>query len=303
VRAVFSLAVGTDLVVAAPTFLDMTFVGLDALPKPGEERFAGGLVRAPGGGGITAVAAARLGLAVALAAPLGEDDAGRFLRERMAREGIAVGERRSRYTPTTVVMPVGGEGAMITVDHGVRAYAAEVAQFEPRIVVATLQVLHTSPDGAARYVVCGDDDAMAYAGRPPKELKGARALFLSPREVLALSGADTLDQGARQLAGDAQTVLVSLGDEGVLAIADGELVEVPPFEAAPAVDRTGTRDLHAAAHAWAEVRGAAPADCVCWAELYAILAARAATPLDGAVSEPTLLAAGAAAGLKAPGSI
>jgi sugar/nucleoside kinase (ribokinase family) len=294
--------VGTDLVVAAPTFLDMTFVGLDALPAPGEERFAGGLVRAPGGGGITAVAAARLGISVALAAPLGEDDGGRFLRERMAREGIAVGERRSRYTPTTVVLPVGGEGAMITVDHGVRAYAAEVAHFEPRIVVATLQVLHTAPPSAARYVVCGDDDAAAYAGRPPKELSGARALFLSPREVIALSGEATLEDGARKLAADAQTVLVSLGDDGVLAVTGGERVEVPAFEAAPAVDRTGTRDLHAAAHAWAEVRGASPEDCIRWAELYATLAARTPTPLDGAVSEPTLLAAGAAAGLKAPGS-
>src|SRR5262249_61241407 len=156
---VCAAAVATDLVVAAPTLLDMTFVGLDALPRPGEERFAGGLVRSPGGGGITAVAAARLGLSVGLAAPLGDDDSGRFLIDALAREGVQVIPRRSRYTPTTVVLPVGGEGAMVTVDHGVRAYAAEVAEFEPRVVVATLQVLHTAPTEAARYVVCGADDA------------------------------------------------------------------------------------------------------------------------------------------------
>ena len=87
----------------------------------------------------------------------------------------------------------------------------------------------------------------------------------------------------------------------MLAITDGELVEDAAFRRHRPSTGQGTRDLHAAAHASAEVRGAAPADCVCWAELYATLAARAATPLDGAVSEPTLLAAGAAR-LKAPGS-
>src|SRR4029079_9914151 len=85
---VCSGAVAIDLVVAAPTFLDMAFVGLGASPAPGEERFAGGLVRSPGGGGITAVAAARLGLSVGLAAPLGDDDSGRFLVDALAREGV-----------------------------------------------------------------------------------------------------------------------------------------------------------------------------------------------------------------------
>ena len=48
-----------DLIVATPAFLDLTVVGLDALPRLGEERFAGDLVRSPGGGAITACAAAR----------------------------------------------------------------------------------------------------------------------------------------------------------------------------------------------------------------------------------------------------
>ena len=65
-----------DLVVATPVFLDLTFVGLEALPSLGEERFAAELLRSPGGGAITAVGAARLGLSVAVAAPLGDDVAG-----------------------------------------------------------------------------------------------------------------------------------------------------------------------------------------------------------------------------------
>src|SRR6185436_5400109 len=68
--------VSIDLAVTTPAFLDLTFVGLEALPGPGEERFAGDLLRSPGGGAITVVAAARLGLKSALVAPLGDDLAG-----------------------------------------------------------------------------------------------------------------------------------------------------------------------------------------------------------------------------------
>jgi hypothetical protein len=38
----------TDLVVATPVFLDLTFVGLESLPALGEERFAAELLRSPG---------------------------------------------------------------------------------------------------------------------------------------------------------------------------------------------------------------------------------------------------------------
>ena len=80
----------TDLVVATPVFLDLTFVGMESLPALGEERFAGELLRSPGGGAITAVGAARLGLSTAVAAPLGDDVAGELVREALAKEGVEV---------------------------------------------------------------------------------------------------------------------------------------------------------------------------------------------------------------------
>src|SRR4029077_18241687 len=95
-----------DLAVATPPFLDLTFVGLEGLPAPGEERFAADLVRSPGGGAITAVGAARLGLSTALAAPLGEDDAGDFVRAALQRDGVATPDRRRPPTAHTLLTPV-----------------------------------------------------------------------------------------------------------------------------------------------------------------------------------------------------
>ena len=61
-RARGGVPVSVDLACGEPAFLDLTFAGLDAMPGPGEERLARDFLRSPGGGAITAVGAARLGL-------------------------------------------------------------------------------------------------------------------------------------------------------------------------------------------------------------------------------------------------
>ena len=139
-----------DLVIATPSFLDLTVVGLEALPALGEERFAGDLLRSPGGGAITAVAATRLGLSTALVAPLGDDLAGEFVRDELEHEGVTVAGPRSPRTPQTLVMPFGDDRAMVTVDPGVRARAADVAALDPRAVAANLEQIDLVPAGRAR---------------------------------------------------------------------------------------------------------------------------------------------------------
>ena len=191
---------GVDLAIATPVFLDYTFVGLEGLPGPGEERFAGDMVRSPGGGAITAIGATRLGLTTGIAAPLGRDLPGRFVREALAAEGIETGEPRDIRTPTTVVMPVDGERAMVTVDPGARARRGDVEAFEPRAVGVNLELLELAPSGPHAYVTCGDDDARAFARRIPPRLAGARALFVNGREACVLTGADKPEEAARELA-------------------------------------------------------------------------------------------------------
>ena len=289
-----------DLVVATPAFLDLTFVGLEALPAAGEERFAGDLRHSPGGGAITAVAAARLGLTVALAAPLGGDDAGEFVRAALAEDGVVLVDRRTARTPTTVVLPVGGDRAMVTVDPGVRSSDADVAAFAPRAVAANLDMLHCVPEGAAAYVTCGDDDARAFANRPLAQLEGVQALFVSEREAITLTAAPTAEDAAERLAERATSVVVTRGAEGALAIVDGTRVEAPGFDAGAAVDTTGAGDLLVAAYVWADQGGASPEDRVRWSIVYAGLSVTTPTAVGGAVDAARLLEAGAQLGLAPP---
>ena len=291
----------TDLVVATPVFLDLTFVGLESLPTLGDERFAADLVRSPGGGAITAVGAARLGLSAAVAAPLGDDFAGGLVRAMLAEEGVdSIATRSTPRTPTTVVMPFGGDRAMVTVDPGARASAADVAVRAPRAVAASLDQLYVLPPAAFAYVTCGADDARAYVGRPPAALTGARALFVNQREALELTGAATAEEAAGKLAELAETVVVTLADHGAIACSGDEIVAAAAERIERPVDTTGAGDLLVAAYIWADLRGANPADRLQWAVLYASLAVTTPTGIGGALKEAELIEAGGARGLTGP---
>jgi ribokinase len=291
----------TDLVVATPVFLDLTFVGLESLPALGEERFAGELLRSPGGGAITAVGAVRLGLSAAVAAPLGDDVAGDIVRAALAEEGVeAIGTRAAPRTPTTVVLPIGGDRAMVTIDPGARASTADVASRSPRAVAASLDQLYVVPEDAHAFITCGDDDARAYAGRTPDTLSRARAFFVNQREALGLTGAAGVEEAAKKLAEQAETAVVTLAGEGAIAASRGEIVSASFDRVERPTDTTGAGDLLVAAYAWADLRGAEPADRLRWAVLYASLAVNKPTGVGGALREAELLAAGAEHGLTAP---
>ena len=160
-----------------PPFLDLTFIGLEALPAPGEERFAGDLLRSPGGGAITAIGAARLGLTPRSRRRSATTSTGGFIATRCAPRA----SRWSTSTPaahaTTVVMPRGGERAMVTYEPGSRARAADVAALAPRAVVVRHQPARRAcPTARTPTSTCGDEEARAYASGCRAALAGHGAV-------------------------------------------------------------------------------------------------------------------------------
>ena len=289
-----------ELAVATPAFLDLTFVGLEALPAPGEERFAGELMRSPGGGAITAVAAARLGLDTALVAPVGDDLGGQYVRRELEGEGVTIAGFRTKRTPETVVMPVGEQRTMVTVDPGIRARATDVAALTPVAIAGNLDQLDLVPNGVRAYLTCGDDDARAYSRKLPPRLVGARALFLNAPDALVLTGTETPEAAADTLAEWVETVVITVDARNAVATVAGHRVEVPDFCPGAVVDTTGDRDLLCAAFAWADLRGAELEERISWAQLYSQLAMGVPTATGGAVTEERLLEEGAKHGLARP---
>jgi sugar/nucleoside kinase (ribokinase family) len=291
---------GVDIACAEPAFLDLTMVGLDAIPGPGEERLATDFLRSPGGGAITAVGAARLGLASALVSPLGDDPVGILLRSLLADDGVRWSGRLVDRSPVTVIMPSAGDRAMATYDPGESVTAAELAAVEPRAVVLSIPRLALAPAGARVYASVGDVDARALSGgRLPAELAGARALLVNEREARLLTGRSDPEAAVEALAELTPLAIVTLGSDGAVAAGTDGAVRVPGV-AVETVDTTGAGDLFAAAYVWADHWGVGLTERLRWAVLYASLSVRVATAVAGAVTLRALLEEGAEQGLTSP---
>jgi sugar/nucleoside kinase (ribokinase family) len=108
-----------DLVVIGDCNPDVLVLGSDVTPAFGQqeklvERMS---LEVGGSASITAVAAARLGLRVALVACVGPDAAGTFMLDALAREGVDVSSvvvREGLATGMTVALSRGGDRAILT---------------------------------------------------------------------------------------------------------------------------------------------------------------------------------------------
>ncbi len=259
---------GPDLVVIGDCNPDVLVLGPDVTPAFGQrEKLVDRISLLVGGSAaITAVAAARLGVSVALVAVVGADPAGTFMLDQLTKEGVDVSAVRVRDdTPTgmTVVLSRGGDRAILTALGTIAALSA--ADVPPGLLARARHVhvssyflladslgpglaallaaaraagattsLDTNWDPSGRW---GDDQLRAV-------LAQADVLLPNEAEALALTGADSPVAAAAALAAagpETTRVFMKLGERGVLCAAGRLLqrVSLPPVRP---VDTTGAGD-------------------------------------------------------------
>jgi sugar/nucleoside kinase (ribokinase family) len=135
-----------DLLVIGDCNPDVMVVGGDVTPAFGQqEKLVDGISLEIGGSAsITAVAAARLGLKVALAAAVGDDPAGRFMLAQLAAAGVdtnSVAVRPDAPTGMTVALSAGGDRAILT---ATGAVATLTARDVPSALLVRARHVHVS---------------------------------------------------------------------------------------------------------------------------------------------------------------
>jgi sugar/nucleoside kinase (ribokinase family) len=244
---------------------DVLVLGADVTPAFGQqEKLVQSMSLVIGGSAsITAVAAARLGLSVALVAAVGADPAGELMLDQLAREGVdvaAVVVRDEAPTGMTVALSQGRDRAILT---ALGAMASLTAADIPAALLARARHVHASSyflleeslgpgladvlsaarkAGATTSLDTNWDPSGRWGDdRLSAALAQTDVLLPNEAEALRLSGQADLATAARALGAAGPRLVVKLGERGALC-ADGpdqRRVSLPPVVP---VDATGAGD-------------------------------------------------------------
>ncbi len=251
-----------DLLVIGDCNPDVLVLGDDVTPEFGQQEKLVDVISLVIGGSaaITAVAAARLGLRVALAAAIGDDPAGRFMLGQLAQEGVdtsAVAVRRDMPTGMTVALSEGKDRAILT---ATGAMATLTARDVPASLLTAARHVHVSSyflverslgpglaalleaaraSGARTSLDTNWDPAQRWGDGSLRAALAATDLLLpNETEALRLSGAATLAEAMAVLG---PGLVIKLGARGALWAQGTRRCRAMPPPVTPA-DATGAGD-------------------------------------------------------------
>jgi sugar/nucleoside kinase (ribokinase family) len=300
-----------DLLVIGDCNPDVLVLGDDLTPAFGQqEKLVDSMALVVGGSGsITAVAAARLGLRVALVAAIGDDAAGHFMLAELAREGVDTGAlvvRAGLPTGMTVALSRGNDRAILTAEGAIGTLTpadvpADLASRTRHVHVSSYFLMERSlgPDlagllaaaraaGASTSLDTNWDPAGTWGAEFfPDVLAQTDLLLPNEAEALRMADAATLQEAIASLTKAGATIAVKLGANGAL-YADGPrqyLATLPPVSP---VDTTGAGDCFNAGLLAGLLRGLEPPDALA---LGCAVGAASTQGIGGTGSAPELTAA------------
>jgi ribokinase len=292
-----------DVLVIGDANPDLLLTG-DAVPAFGQ---AETLVEAElvlgGSAAIVACGLARLGVATALAATVGDDLHGAFVRDVLVERGVD-----TRWVRTDPEVATGISVVLSVGDRAILTHPGTIATTGPEVIddelVASVRHLHSAsyflqprlsphlPDVFARGRAAGASTSVDTNWDPADTWEGLGRLLehtdlLLPNaaELLALTGRPTVDAAALELLRTGCSVALKDGaNGGVLWQAAGLVVRVPA-PAVTAVDTTGAGDSFDAGFISALLDGLPAEECLTRAVRCGSLSTQA---VGGTAAQPTL---------------
>jgi sugar/nucleoside kinase (ribokinase family) len=264
-----------------------------------EQLVGTGTLTLGGSGAITACGAARLGLSVAIAGRVGDDEAGRFVRRSLADRGVDTGALHTDPdlpTPLTVVVTRADDRAMLTASGTLSAgvdVPAELLRSARHVHVASYFLLPALAPalpgmlalarhhGATTSLDTNDDPAGTWdVGSVLDEVD---LLLPNAAEALRMSGAPTVAEAAAALAARVPLVAVKDGAAGALCHNGTDVLRSRGIAVSP-VDSVGAGDSFDAGFIAAKLAGMSDQGAL---DLAAVCGALSTAAAGGTGSQPT----------------
>jgi len=244
---------------------------VEHLTLPGQEVGIISCAHQPGGSAAnTIVGLARLGVRTGFIGTIGDDRVGRVLIDDLRREGVDLqGIKISKGATGTALIFVdlrGERGIYIlpsvndtfvatNEDYVKQATLVHVSSFmdtdQLKMQIAYLQRLRKLP-------MISFSPGNIYSNLGMQELKPlieqSFVVFLNREEAIALTESSSVEDVSKLLDAGAQTVAVTLGDEGAYIATRRANIYVPPYESKMA-DTTGAGDAFAAGFLYGQLTG------------------------------------------------
>lgn len=113
-------------------------------------------------------------------------------------------------------------------------------------------------------------------------------LKVNEHEVRTLSGIEDLKEGAKKLAEwGIKEVLLTLGSEGSIVLADGKFYDIPAYKPAKETDATGCGDTYTLGYVYKRVQGADPLEAGKFASAISSIKLEESGPFRGTIDDVT----------------
>lgn len=269
-----------DVLVPGGANVDIVVPGCRAIPPPGREERVGPIsIHVGGGGAISAVGLAQLGLKPALWGIVGDDALGRFVEEELVESGVAAFLERNGAESTGVSLAFNPETdrSFITWDGSCTDFQLDL--LPPKLVEASSHVHFTGYRGrpnhdalaaaieAARSSGCtvsldtGWDDSGEWYEGFFELAEAVDILFCNGPEAQQFTRSHDVEEALSRLSHLPATCVVKLGAEGSVALREGRICRCPAFSV-KVVDTTGAGDSFNAGFLYGFLRGLELEDCL-----------------------------------------
>jgi len=281
-----------DLLSVGEAFEDLIFVGLDRLPRPGEEVKTSTFVRSVGGGAvITAVAAARLGTRARVVSGLSRDAVTQLRRERvqvanLRRNGephaitASMSTRSNRAFVTFNGMNDALEERLLAALDGVRARHVHFAFF-PRDcgrwerLAGALRAM-----GIVTSWDFGWNEALLSDRRFPYLVNALDWVFFNEQEAVLYARRLHLDGALALWRTHPHNVVVKMGARGSRLLSGGTELHAAPTRVR-VVDTTGAGDAFNGGFLVGLLRGCSPRTCLLIGNFVGAMSCRVAGGIAG----------------------